>query len=245
MNDAAPGGGASGAAPGGASSRDLDRDLLAAEYAVGALSPAEARAVEAAARHDPAFAAAVAEWLRRLAPLGALIPPTPPPPEVWTRLALATGIWRPAPAVERAWRGLRAWRAAALGVLVLAGALALMLALPDPAPPPLSRVAALLPVGAPDPAFLVRTDSAGGAQVTALSPPEVPPGHGLELWALPPGATRPVSLGAIPAGGGPAAGRVPAQSGTRLLVSLEPAGRAPAEQPTEPVLYSGVLAPAR
>ena len=220
-----------------------DRDLLAAEYALGALSPAEAQAVEDAARHDPALAASVASWLRRLAPLGTLIPPVPPPPELWTRLALAAGAGVPVapPAPDLARRGLRLWRAAALA---LVASLALVLAKPGPPlPPPSAHVAALLPAGAPAPVFLVQADTAGGARVVALQPPEVAPGRGLELWALPPGATRPVSLGVVPAGGGPV-GRIPAQAGTQLLVSLEPAGGSPTGQPTGPVLYVGVLAPA-
>ena len=65
----------------------------------------------------------------------------------------------------------------------------------------------------------------------------------LQLWSLPEGATRPASLGVLPAGGKQLPPGV--QPGTKLLVSLEPKGGSPTGQPTGPVLYGGELRPFR
>ncbi len=71
----------------------------------------------------------------------------------------------------------------------------------------------------------------------------------LQLWALPPGGTRPVSMGVlgaeplvhlpVPEGGLPPEGRMPV-----LAISLEPKGGVPGEGgPTGPVLFTGPVLP--
>jgi len=71
----------------------------------------------------------------------------------------------------------------------------------------------------------------------------VAPAHDLELWALPKGATVPVSLGVLPDRGAVIQAR--AQPDTQLLVSLEPKGGSPSGAPTGPVVYGGRLDPFR
>ena len=56
---------------------------------------------------------------------------------------------------------------------------------------------------------------------------------------MPPGATKPASLGVIPAEGKVVPPGI--KAGTMLLVSLEPKGGSPTGQPTGPVLYAGKL----
>ena len=48
-----------------------ERDMQAAEYVLGVLAPAQARAVEALALHDADMGASIAAWELRLAPLAA------------------------------------------------------------------------------------------------------------------------------------------------------------------------------
>ena len=69
------------------------------------------------------------------------------------------------------------------------------------------------------------------------------PGRVLELWALPPGATAPTSLGLIPPEGRiivPAERIVP-QPDMLIEISLEPPGGSPTGRPTGPVLFIGRL----
>jgi anti-sigma-K factor RskA len=101
-------------------------------------------------------------------------------------------------------------------------------------------VAALAPSDAPAPVFLVRVAPDGQAVVVAAGAPAPPTGRALELWALTPGSSTPVSLGLLE----PTGQRhltVPNRAGTQLMVSQEPVGGSPTGQPTGPVLYKGTL----
>jgi len=225
-----------------------DLDIRAAEYALGVLDDAEARALEALSFNDPAVANSIAAWEARLAPLAEVVPPLTPPPVLWQRLALATGIEsviRPVPASDkrpgggRVWRGAALWRATTAGALAIAASLAFLL-YTETATTPVPLVAALVPSGMQGATFLVRVAPDGSATVAAVGDPAVPQGRSLQLWALKPDATVPVSMGLLPSGG---RGRLTIQepAETRLLVSQEPAGGSPTKLPTGPVVYSGRL----
>ena len=66
--------------------------VLAGEYVLGLLDTLQMRQVEAQAAQDWALAGEIAFWEDRLAPLTSLVTPVQPPPVLWSRLALATGI---------------------------------------------------------------------------------------------------------------------------------------------------------
>lgn len=218
-----------------------DQDLDAAEYVLGTLPIAEARALAARAMTDATLAASIADWEARLAPLTNLVAPVPAPPILWRRLALAAGIDSviQAPPPRRAQGAVGLWRAATLAAMAVAASLAYLLYY-KPAPGPEPLMAALSPYGAPGATFLVRVGADGTATVVAIGDTKLPPGRALELWALASGATAPVSLGLLPESGR-AQLTVPAQPGTQLLVSQEPAGGSPTKQPTGPVVYAGRL----
>ena len=232
--------------PGGDDPTPQDRDLIAAEYVVGLLSAGEARAVEARALADPAMAASILAWQRRLEPLASAVPPQAPPPRVWARLEVAAGL-RQEPARQAVprhrperlgavWGSLAFWRGMVFVGFVCGAGLAFAVVAPklltsEPA------VAALLASGAAEPAFLVMVTKDGYATIIAADP-YAPPGRSLELWGLPEGASVPVSLGVLPTTGRlRMKALVPA--GTQLLVSSEPVGGSPIGAPTGPVLYAG------
>jgi len=221
-----------------------DPDLLAAEYVLGVLAPEQMRALEALALHDPAIARSITDWQDRLAPLSLAVPGVTPPPVLWRRLALATGIdsvisSRSVPrGRNRVWRSPGFWRATTVAAMAVAASLAFMLMRPQPVGQPL--VAALSAAGGPAPVFLVRVEPSGRAVVVAAGNVAVPAGRALELWELNPGATAPVSLGLLPASGRLEL-MVPNHAGARLLVSQEPQGGSPTGQPTGPVVFSGTL----
>lgn len=228
---------------------DDDDSLLAAEYVLGVLEPAERRAVAARAATDAALAGDIAAWERRLAPLALLVPPVAPPPELWDRIQRAMGGTVETMAPPRraaATANLRAWRVATFASLALAAGFAVVAFLPrNPiavAPHPVA-IAALAPLSAAGPAFLVRVAADGALDIAPVQPASVPTGRDLELWALPQGATRPVPLGVLPVTGERlAASRLTAPGG-KLLISLEPKGGSPTGLPTGPVLYGGVITP--
>ena len=229
----------------GAEDNSDDSTLSAAEYVLGTLPPEQARAFEALALADPAVTASLWAWEARLGPLTDAVAPVAPPPELWRRLALATGIegerrrrnvMSPA---ARLWASAALWRGLTFGATVAAAALAFVLLRPPLAVQP-NLLAALSPAGTPGATFLVQIGADGGAVIVASAPPPATAGKALELWAIAPDAAAPVSLGVLPADGR-ARLRAPARPGTQLLLSQEPAGGSPTGQPTGPVVYSGVI----
>jgi anti-sigma-K factor RskA len=209
---------------------DEGPDMRAAEYVLGVLDAAEAAASERRIAGDPAFAADVADWERRLMPLSALVPPVAPPETLFDRIEASIG----APAANENRRLV--WPAVALASMAIAAGLAAFIVL-RPVPPPV--VAVLLPASGGVPVLVAVAEPSGRTLVRATSAIPVQSGRDLELWAMKAGATRPESLGIIP----PSGRETPANlaPGTMLLVSLEPKGGSPTGQPTGPVLYGGKL----
>jgi anti-sigma-K factor RskA len=123
---------------------DEDRAGLAAEYVLGTLDVAEREQADEMIRSDPAFAALVQGWERRLGALHAMIDPVPPPPELWVEIQRK--LAEQAPAAEMRLPGfveapaarvepqqsnvidltkrLRRWRGGTVGLGALAAALA-------------------------------------------------------------------------------------------------------------------------
>lgn len=229
-----------------------DPDLQAAEYVLGSMTLEESLAFEALARGNGEVRASIQYWEDRLAPLADSLPVASPPPELWQRLALATGLYVPAgppqprrsrhqrSALSRAWGNTGLWRGISAASMAVAAGLALFVFAPsqldaDP------LLAALSPSGAPGAVFLMRVDGAGNATVFAVGQPNTPEGRSLQLWALAAGSTVPTPLGLL-SPSGQARLRVASAPGTRVLVSIEPFGGSPTGKPTGPVVYAGLLA---
>ena len=98
-------------------------------------------------------------------------------------------------------------------------------------------------------AWLAEVDAKGGLRLAAVG---VADGTGLtkadrdlQLWALAPGGSVPVSLGLVPHGQARVSIDRPAvkpEPGMSILISLEPRGGAPGALPTGPVVFAGRLA---
>jgi anti-sigma-K factor RskA len=231
-----------------------EREALAGEYVLGTLDAATARRVAAALAQDPALARAVAEWEARLAPLAELAPPEAPPPGLWERIAArlpaaeaARAVARPGLA-RRLWEHLHLWRG--LAFAAAAAAVAAFILRPDLAPP--AQYMTVMVSDRSQAAWLAQVDRSGALQLAAVNPvgaepAAVPADRVMQLWALPPGATAPTSLGLLPREGGrvsiaqPAVRPVP---GMLIEISLEPAGGSPTGRPTGPILFIGRLSEA-
>ena len=74
-----------------------DNEVLAAEYVLGTLDLEERAQAQRLVMNDPAFAAAVTRWERRLGELNVLVAPVEPPPAILTKVkARMAGVEPPA-----------------------------------------------------------------------------------------------------------------------------------------------------
>ncbi len=230
-----------------------EREALAAEYVLGVLDAAERNQARRLLLADPDFARFVRAWEARLLPLADSTQPVPPPGTLWARIEasldeaaperaagapVVVPLPRPGPgAASGRARGMRFWQGATLAAGALAAGLAAFIVLHAPAAPPVQAV--LSAAGAP--VFIASVERDGAILVRAVGTPAVPPGHDLELWVLPAGATRATPLGVLPVAGKQVPQGVATAPGTQLMVSLEPPGGSPTGEPTGPVVYAGRL----
>jgi anti-sigma-K factor RskA len=239
-----------------------DRDLLAAEYVLRLLDGEALLAARGRLNKDPAFAAAVEGWERRLAPMFDGVEDVPPPAGLWGRIEQAIGSEGASASdnVVQLRRRERLWKGYAAGMTALAAGLALFLGLrvaqpdaPMPQPQPQQPAPA-----AQAPTLVASLSTEGGEATLAVTVmPDgrsvlVTPtrmsavsGHSHELWLIPASGT-PVSLGVI-APDTPRRHSVPAQvvaevrAQTTLAVSVEPEGGSKTGAPTGPVVATAPL----
>ncbi|MCU0908589.1 MAG: anti-sigma factor [Rhodobacteraceae bacterium] len=215
--------------------------VLAAEYALGLMDVAEARAFAARLDVDPALRRLVAEWEEGFAPLADAVPPVEPPPNLKARIEAAI---TPAPVAIPARRS-GGW----FGGLFAAGAVAaaLLLVLPQRQVVSPGLDAAIAAIAATDGTLFLSAALSGDQLQVELLVGAVQPGRVLELWLIPEGAPAPVSLGVLPPNG-VADLTVPATlagalAGGVLAVSDEPPGGSPTGAPTGAVLAMGAITP--
>jgi anti-sigma-K factor RskA len=222
-----------------------EREALAGEYVLGTLDRSAAEAVRAALSGDPAFAAVVAAWEQRLAPLMVLAPETAPPPETWAaiaaRIAPAAATVPATPIATRVRAGWQRLLGAGLAGAAVAG-LAVFFAIRPPAPAA-DRYVAVMQADQAAPAWVVEAER-GAITVAAINRPAIPAGRVMQVWGLAPGDPGPTSLGFVPTDGTRFAvdtSRRPPVDGMLVEISLEPPGGSPIGRPTGPVLFIGRL----
>lgn len=232
-----------------------DRELLAAELALGVLE-GEARAqAERRLLHDPGFAEQVEAWRERLAAIALESGDVEPPAMLWDRVSAAVGDLASDDQVTLLRRRLNRWRAGAVGAAMLAAALAALLVLPpaslrSPAPPDAPvivtapAVVAQLRGEGDGPVVAARYDP-GTARLrliaTDMGKSELVP----ELWVIPADGI-PRSLGLIQPVGATeltiAQGhRAMMADGATLAVTMEPRAGAPHAAPGSPPVVSGKI----
>lgn len=233
-----------------------ERDLDAAEYALGLLEGdalVEARRREAG---DEAFASAVAGWQERLMPLAGEARAVDPDPAVWDRVRRAIADAPEAGSnVVALKRSVAVWRGAAAAAMAVAAALALVVGLevakeplPQVVEAPRERAPVLMAALASpeeETSLSVAYDAADRSLTVTPGRLAGAVGHDHELWIIPAGGS-PVSLGLIRAGASQRLA-VPAEVAphfrdqSAVALSVEPTGGSRTGQPTGPVVASGAL----
>lgn len=240
-----------------------ERDLLAAEFAVGLLS-GEARAEAAGLMAaEPQFGRLVMWWEERLQPLADALPPVDPDPKQWARIVESIRAGAPALPAPVASNDnedvlrqrLRRWRGYGAVVTALAAALAGVVAIDainSPVAPPMSPAAVrpLLVATLASPGALnsvaIAYDRSGGSMMVTPGNWTRDPTHDHVLWIIPPGGT-PVAVGPC-CQNGPQRHTIPDalaphfQARSRVAVSVEAVGSTPAA-PTGPFAVQGELLP--
>ena len=248
---------------------DEERDLLAAEYVLGLLEGQALMDARGRAAGDPAFAAAVADWEARLAPMADGFAEIAPAPYMWERIERALDAQAAAGGgsggggggsggenVARLERRERLWRNWSIGMTALAAGLALTLGLriaqpdaPAPAAPAEQRATALFASLASEDgtaALAIAFEPDRGTMVVTPARLQGAANHDHELWLIAGEGAAPVSLGLVR---GSEPKRVPISAALRAAVaadatvalSVEPAGGSPTGSPTGPVIASGPL----
>ena len=229
-----------------------ERDLLAAEYALGVLEGAALLEARGLLVSDPGFADDVAQWQDRLAPLLDEIADEPPRPEAWELIRSAiAGSASPQDNVVVLKRRLGFWRGASAAASAIAASLLLLVAF-DATRPPVAVQAPDEPAMAAvlmgnDRQMLLSASWRPGRDELMVMPGAgpAPPGHSHQMWIIPADG-KPRSLGLVGAGEAKMMPVAPpmrahlAEAAT-LAVSLEPAGGSPTGLPTGPVIASGKL----
>lgn len=239
------------------SERDDDRDLLAAEYALRLLDGRDLDEARALAERDTSFAAMVAAWDERFAPLFDAIEPVNADAAVWERIAAAIGRGNGEGAeIIQLRRRAAGWRNFAGLVTAIAAALALVV-VPDVIRPDRSpSVAPVAPASQPTLIARIVSEDRATAFVVAYQPDKrelvvtpaiagLPQGKDHELWLI--GASGvPVSMGVVDDAAPtrlivPAAQLAEIKVAATMAVTVEPDGGSPTGQPTSAPVAAGPL----
>jgi anti-sigma-K factor RskA len=247
---------------------DRSLDVLIDEVALGLAEPAEIDRIEALAAADPVIAARLDQARQQFLALDDTADPQPLPADFWSRIAArldapyadATPDASPdaspdAPPAARAEgaqasvidlasarRALTRWRVTALAGLAATLALGLSLAwlaLSQPAP----MVIAVLLNDAGEAIALVESRADNTTRITLLEPQSVAPDQVMQVWTKPTEDGPPVSLGLRAAGRSDTLSvqGLPSPRPQQLYeITFEPAGGAPTQRPTGPILGKGL-----
>lgn len=221
-------------------------EALAAEYVAGTLRGSARRRFESLLGSHPGLRAQVSAWEDRLMPMTATVAPVEPSPRVWAGIQQRVGMAERAASAQPKWKTFSWWQTLTGFASVAVLALAVVLAVPRPAQPPI--VVVLAPSGAEgeplaaQARFVASVSADGrGLVLRPVDSVQVKADRSLELWAVPSkGAPR--SLGLVDQAKGATLVRAQLLDNTAAFaVSLEPNGGSPTGAPTGPVISVGKL----
>lgn len=219
---------------------------LAAEYVLGTLRGAARRRFEAMMASDASLRDIVAQWEGWVNPLADRIGPVEPPARVWKAIEARIG---PRSAKGSFWSNLAFWRAWGLVTSGVAAVLVAFFAWLYTGPRGEPVFVAVLTSATHQPMGVVSMHSPNLLRVRVVHNWSSMGDKSLQLWVMPEsGAPR--SLGLVRNQVGDTLITIeptdPRVRGARMLaISAEPPGGSPTDQPTGPVLCSGMVAPVK
>ncbi|MBX7539899.1 anti-sigma factor [Qipengyuania sphaerica] len=227
-------------------------NMLAAEYALGLLEGEELLAARGREASDTAFAAEVAWWQNRLAPLLDEVDQQTPREEVWQRIAAELdGASGDAEIISLNAR-LRRWKmATGVAAAAAVAAVSLFVLTPSVTAPPVGRatpeapLAASIPIADTDLRIAVTYLPDREELLVSASGLTADGVHDHELWLVPQSEDTPLlSLGVIAPGEErrvslDSATAAEMADGSALLLTREPLGGKPADANAGPVVAEG------
>jgi anti-sigma-K factor RskA len=235
---------------------DPEDDLLAAEFVLGTLDPAERAMVAARRQREAGLERAIAAWEQRLAPLAEAAPEIPPErdflPDIEARIRAASsaampGVGTDPSAVLRT--RLARWRALAVAAsLVAAVVLVGAVAREETRGTTPHEFVAVLQKSPDAPAFAVSVNiDTREFTVRPVSAP-APTGKSYELWIIDAKLGAPRSLGVIDSSEITRANRLRAYdpsvvADATYAVTVEQPGGSPTGSPTSAPVFVGKLIP--
>lgn len=222
------------------------RDVLAGEYVLGTLSPAQRDQLARQRQSDPLLDAAVTEWEEALLPLTDLVEPLAPAPRLWVRIERSLNLVQAQlPWWLRLWGNVAWWRGLSLGAVTATVAMAVVLITQSPAPEARFMVVLVAPQDKA-PGWVVQVSDDRRVNLIPLGSFEVPPDKALQFWTKADGWQGPVSLGLIQPGKKTQIDltRLPQLQSNQLFeLTLEPATGSPTNKPTGPIQFIGRAVP--
>lgn len=230
-------------------------EAFAGEYVLGLLTAEELVQARERLASDPDFAAQVARWQGRLAPLHAENQSIEPPVDFWDKLEVRLGRNAANDNEASFRRRLLVWKSIAGGMTAIAASLALLLMFePRASVAPVARqgqqtapVPMVAMLGKQGSMKVVASWSPSARQLVLAVPGDMStdPNHSNELWVIPAGG-KPKSLGTMPKSRQMHMQLANAlatllQQGATIAISVEPRGGSPTGAPTGPVVASGSL----
>ena len=216
------------------------RDSLAAEYALGTLRGRARQRFQGWLASDARLRRRVEAWQERLVTFDEDLEPVQPPRRVWTNIERRIGG---VPVRSGLWHSLGFWRGATFASMLAALGLMMTLAV---TPDDTMLVVMQDEDNRPKITASWNVDDFGRKQlrVRVIGHATMDPGTAWELWMLPEGDAKPVSLGLITTHETQEL-TVPRQLADAinvakgLAMSVEPEGGSPTGLPTGPMLYQG------
>ncbi len=227
------------------------RGKLAAEYVLGTMSSRTRRRFNTMLKQMPALRRNVADWESRLLPLANVLPEIEPPARVWKAIEARIQGNRPSKTAAGFWQNLSFWRLSSFASGALALALIVFIGLPGRQATeelPGRMVVVMNDLQTREPAMTATWEPGRQGErivrLRVIGHAEMAPGTAWEMWMLPGGDQKPVSLGLVTTHETqtmvvPASMTARLDSAAGLAMSVEPAGGSPTGLPSGPVLYAG------
>lgn len=220
------------------------QSLLAAEYVLGGLHGPVKRRFEKLLLREPGLRDAVECWQNRLNPLAENAIPVPPREQVWKNIRTAIRNDSPRSGWVKARFNPDFWLGFASAALILT--VSYFIVTPNIPVSEMPDYVAVLQDQQARPMMVASMGQGGRTlQIDMLAGDSTGPDRVMQVWCVTRQGGEPMSLGLLTSKQG-VFRLSPKQlqqlhQATEILISFEPVGVAPAQQPTGPVMYRGTM----